>query len=265
MKISITGHQGIVGSELLRRGCIPLELDIRDVNQVNEVIKEDNSDVIIHLAALTDVEQCQINPMAAFYVNTRGTFNLDRAIGTSKWMVLVSTDHVFNGKGMFPNTETRTPKPVNYYGLTKYAAESLLLPTKRLLIRTSKLFNYSSLLLIIKKLQLGKSLQFSSLIYRSYLHVNYFVDGLLYAVDNIETMPRVLHIAGLETINEYQFFERVCKTIGVDMRQITKRDWELEDVAPRPLRGGLNVNLAKSLGVPLKKISDSLELLKDEI
>ena len=51
-KIAVTGHKGRLGSELVRRGCIPLDVDITDERLVSLAIKSVEPDVIINCAAV---------------------------------------------------------------------------------------------------------------------------------------------------------------------------------------------------------------------
>ena len=111
-RILITGAFGQLGTSLrnifsdqsiLAAGrMIPLEekdgctaLDITELNQVRETIALFQPDVIVHLAAMTDVDGCERDPELAFDVNVRGTENLlDNFSGR---FIYISTDYVFDG------------------------------------------------------------------------------------------------------------------------------------------------------------------------
>jgi dTDP-4-dehydrorhamnose reductase len=78
MKIAITGHEGTVGSEILRQRpkCEILKCDITNPVKVRSEIERIKPDIIIHCAAVTDVHECEENEKKAFAVNVRGTGNI---------------------------------------------------------------------------------------------------------------------------------------------------------------------------------------------
>jgi len=266
MKIGLTGYQGKVGQAILRNphglDIAPIKCNILDLDAVHSEIKNINPDVIIHCAALTNVEYCEANYQDAFKVNVRGTGNIvDAFTGT---LVYLSTDHVFDGLKYRPYTEKDKLNPVNHYGSTKWGGELVSKYGVSLvkIVRSSKLFDYDDLRYNLLSLEKGQELEFTSLISRSFLHVNHFVIGLLYFVRNIDIMPDLLNISGKATTNYYQFWTSIAQHFGYDSKLIKPRDYELKNVAPRPLRCGLNVTKAKNLGIPLFDYVDGLKLLK---
>jgi dTDP-4-dehydrorhamnose reductase len=95
-------------------------------------------DVVLHLAAYTDVANAEQQKDLCWKVNVEGTRNVARAankIGAR--MVHISSDYVFDGeKGNY--LESDTPNPSNYYSLTKVVAEEASRAAKDVLIvRTS--------------------------------------------------------------------------------------------------------------------------------
>ncbi|MEM2915265.1 MAG: sugar nucleotide-binding protein, partial [Candidatus Bathyarchaeia archaeon] len=107
-------------------GCNVIPLDIRCRHEVFRVVTKIRPDVIVHTAALTDVDYCEEHPDEASILNVEGTRNLVAAaknIGTE--FVYISTDSVFDGKkGMY--VEEDVPNPINCYAKTKLEGEKLL-------------------------------------------------------------------------------------------------------------------------------------------
>jgi dTDP-4-dehydrorhamnose reductase len=132
-KILVTGSLGTVGSyiptifttdELFLTSR--KDLDITNRKQVLEMITKVHPDVVIHLAAKTNVDDCQNNKKEARLVNESGTLNLAKACKINdSILVYISSGAVFNGKNKF-FTENSRPAPINYYGQTKLLGEKAI-------------------------------------------------------------------------------------------------------------------------------------------
>lgn len=99
-------------------------LDITDSGAVVSLAKKFRPEVIMHLAAITDMDLCQRDPALAYSVNAEGTKNMAYAckeIGAE--MVYISTGAVFDGKKSAPYIESDRPNPINIYGKTKLKGE----------------------------------------------------------------------------------------------------------------------------------------------
>jgi len=98
-------------------------------------------DIIIHTAALTNVQLCEKNKKLAYDTNVVGTANLINALTEIKpdnYFVLISTACVFQGdEGNY--TEKDVSRPKNFYGFTKKQAENIVLRSnlKHLVVRTN--------------------------------------------------------------------------------------------------------------------------------
>jgi len=132
MKIAITGAQGLFGHGLvqvcqLRHTVFPLtrrDMDITDSEQVDAVIARLNPDVIIHPAAIPDLDVCEAEPARAFQVNFHGTRNIVQAAKlTGAGVAYISSDAVFDGKKTTPYRETDATVPPTVYGRTKLRGE----------------------------------------------------------------------------------------------------------------------------------------------
>lgn len=141
----MTGAGGQVGRALAASGrAVRLyeheELDVLETRELRVAFKA--YDVVVHAAAMTDVDGCESDPEAAFAVNSRGTRNVAeaaRAVGSR--VVYLSTDYVFNGNKDHEYLEHDRPNPLNVYGRSKLEGERYVASTNRhLIIRTSWLF-----------------------------------------------------------------------------------------------------------------------------
>jgi dTDP-4-dehydrorhamnose reductase len=177
-KILITGSEGMLGKALMQvakaKGLRVVGADIRskenniditNLDSVTSVIKRIRPDAIIHTAAYTDVDECELNLNKAYLINREGTNNVAKACkDTGAFLIYISTDFIFNGKKRMPYTEDDKPNPINEYGKSKLQGEERVkkLLEQYLIIRTSWLFGENGknfVDTIIDKAKSGKSLK----------------------------------------------------------------------------------------------------------
>jgi dTDP-4-dehydrorhamnose reductase len=134
-KMFVTGAGGMVGSYVadvfkawdltltdLVAGYQPL--DVTSADDVKRAIHDAEPDVVLHLAAATDVDRCEKEPEWARRSNALGTENVARACEASAIvLVYVSTGAVFSGDRAEPYVESDQPGPVNVYAQAKLDGE----------------------------------------------------------------------------------------------------------------------------------------------
>lgn len=133
-KYLITGFNGQLGYDIVRelkeRGeenflAVDInEMDITNREEVMNVIKNYNPDVIFHCAAWTAVDKAEEMQDKCEQVNVEGTKNIvDASIEVGAKMIYMSTDYVFDGEkeGLYTENDKASPKSV--YGKTKFAGE----------------------------------------------------------------------------------------------------------------------------------------------
>lgn len=119
------------------------ELDVADLSNVRGVLEKEKPDIVLHLAALTDIKKCEEHPELTREINELGTGNIAKVakeIGAK--VIYVSTNAVFDGEKREAYGVDDIPKPINVYGKTKYAGELAVLDKdpRNLVVRTSWIF-----------------------------------------------------------------------------------------------------------------------------
>jgi dTDP-4-dehydrorhamnose reductase len=129
MRYLITGNKGQLGRALQRRlpeavGIDLPEVDICDAVGLGRVLEAERPDLILHCAALTDVDGAARNPELAYRINGLGTQNVALAASRAgAAMLYISTNEVFDGAGQRPYVEFDAPNPINAYARSKLAGE----------------------------------------------------------------------------------------------------------------------------------------------
>jgi dTDP-4-dehydrorhamnose reductase len=133
VKILLTGGRGLLGTPLaacLRAGGGDVrvtdmpEVEVTSPVDVDAVLGEVRPDVVVHLAAWTDVDGCERDPERAAAVNGHGTRIVAEACAAAGARLLyVSTDYVFDGRGQGAYTEDVATAPLSAYGESKLAGE----------------------------------------------------------------------------------------------------------------------------------------------
>lgn len=140
MKIVITGGKGMLGRTLLAElsghetvvADLP-EWDITKGEELEAKMLAENPDLVIHCAAMTNVDGCESDRETAFLLNGTGSENVARACkACSARLIAVSTDYVFSGDAGSPARawrESDAPDPRTVYGASKLAGERAVLHT----------------------------------------------------------------------------------------------------------------------------------------
>ena len=149
MRVLITGGNGYVGRTLtrllsadhevgvldnLRYGQMRLTPDdlsrirfygedLRDANDVADVVDDFKPEAIVHLAAIHFIPECEKDPENAIATNVTGTLNLLRAAKKGTRFILASTAAVYAPEDRPHHEEHSAIGPMDVYGYTKLHAE----------------------------------------------------------------------------------------------------------------------------------------------
>lgn len=140
LRAIVTGAAGVVGTDLcgilkddgydvIQTDCVSgiTHMDVEDSLEVNRAVSKTKPDLVIHLAAETDVDRCETDVNRAYKINTLGTWNVALACQKKNIpIVYVSTVQIFDGAKTEPYIEFDPPNPIHTYGRTKLEGERLI-------------------------------------------------------------------------------------------------------------------------------------------
>jgi dTDP-4-dehydrorhamnose reductase len=154
MTVLVTGAYGQLGQDIIKTlkenniNCLGFSryaLDITDYKALERCFEKHKPDVVIHCAAYTNADKAELEKDLCMRVNVLGTENIAKLCKKYDCkLAFISSDYVFDGKSDKPYEVIDQPKPINYYGATKYEAELFIrkILEKYFIIRTSCLFGY---------------------------------------------------------------------------------------------------------------------------
>jgi dTDP-4-dehydrorhamnose reductase len=267
--VLVTGAGGQVGEALRRRlpqGRFPshVELDVTDSAGVRSATK--GADAVIHLAALTHVDDCERRPEVAFAVNAEGTRIVAEAAEVEGARVIfLSTDYVFDGTQDSEYVEEDAPAPINVYGRSKLRGERHVAERRgNLIVRTSWVFgngrNFVRAILaaagrgdgvVVVDDQMGRPTSAEAL-----------ASALAHLVE--EPMGGIIHVAGDGTPCTWaDLAESALAAAGlpVEVERIDSQTYARtadKVVAPRPRNSSLSLAKARRYRVPLQGWGEAL-------
>ena len=279
MKILITGSRGQLGIELIKQlsdkehyELIETDvhnLDIINQNQVFELVKLKEPEVIINCAAYTNVDGCEAKEADAFRVNAIGAQNLaTAAYSVGAKIVQVSTDYVFDGTGSTIKREYDKTNPQSVYGSSKELGEQLVRQTnpKHYIVRTAWLYGEGNNF-VRTMLKLSKEKTEISVVNDQVGSPTSTVDLARCIIELIGTDSYGTYHATCEgQCSWYDFAKRIFELKGINIKVNPITSEQLDRPAPRPKFSVLDNFMLKLVGLnSLRPWEESLEeYLKDQ-
>ena len=297
MQILITGANGLLGQHLVKLlkeeksfrviatsrgenrlknkdGYQYLPLNIESEEEVKKVISSIKPDIIIHSAAMTQVDDCETKKEQCWQANVKATqYLISAAKAVNSFFLLRSTDFIFDGAAG-PYDENAAPNPLSYYGVSKLAAEMLLLESglRWAIARTILVYGIaedmsrSNIILWVKKnLEQDKSINVVTDQWRTPTLVQ---EGALCCKVIAEKKANgVFNISGKDLLTPYGRSIKTADYFHLDKSLIKKADAStFTQAAKRPVRTGFIIKKAESiLGYQPHSFEEGISIMAREM
>ena len=296
-RILITGSNGLLGQKLVElltgqpdihtiatasgKNRLPFtdryeyhEMNITDPSQIDQVLDRTRPDVVIHTAAMTNVDQCELQKEDCWKLNVTAVENLISACRKFNiFLEHLSTDFIFDGTSG-PYTEEDAPNPVSFYGWSKYAAEKLVMSSdiRWAIARTVLVYGIahdmsrSNIILWVKKsLEEGKAIKVVTDQFRTPTLAEDLAEGC-YLIAKQEANG-IFNISGKDFLTPYEMAILAADYFDLDKSLISPTDASsFAQPAKRPPRTGFNLTKSrKILGYEPHTFREGIVLLAEQM
>lgn len=297
-KILITGSNGLLGQKLVQllvhnaaidligtsRGpnklaqVVPelhfISLDVTEQQQVEKVLAVERPTHVIHTAAMTNVDECELKQEACWKLNVTAVQYLVQACEKYQiHLVHLSTDFVFDGEAG-PYDEEAQPNPISYYGQSKLAAEQLLQQSKIkwTILRTVLVYGVAhdygrtNIVLWVKSsLEAHKTIQVVTDQFRTPTLAEDLAMGCWLVVQHDAT--GIYHLSSRQTLTPYQMAVQVADYFNLNKSFIIEADAAtFSQPAQRPPRTGFDISKAeKALGFKPHTFTEGIAVVASQL
>ncbi|MCK4664607.1 MAG: SDR family oxidoreductase [Bacteroidales bacterium] len=286
-RVLVTGTSGMLGKdiffELVNNDYIVFGVDLKnnpilpeqfqkigDLTEKNftlSVLEKIKPDIIIHCAAVVNLETCQNNKLLAHTVHVDVTNWLAQFKPNDTKLIYISTDSVFDGeKGNYK--ETDKPHPLNYYAISKLDGEQMAkLNPNHIIIRTN-IFGFDNPLRgslsewAIKNFQKNTPIQgFTDVIFNA-IYTKHLAKIILSLVKS--DFRGLINVASKNIVSKYEFLSILINQMGVSQSLISKSlSSEVSFAISRPLITNLDIQQIQQL-TTIPTIEEGIkEMVKD--
>lgn len=289
MKILGTGLDGLVGSRIVEllngkhefeNVSLSMGVDITDRNAVLEKIKSSDAQIVLHLAAKTDVDGCELDKSLskdgeAWKINVEGTRNVAEVCSqANKKLMYVSTDFVFDGKNppVDGYSEEDIPNPINWYAKTKYEGEKIVkaLKTPWIIVRIAYPYRANFMKLdffraILNRLKNSEAIAAVT----DHVFTPTFIDDIAFALDVLisNNYQGVFHVVGSQSLTPFDAANLIAQEFELDKSKINKtmRSEFFNNRAFRPFQLTLKNDKITKLGIRMRTFEEGLKEVKSQM
>tara|TARA_B100001175_G_scaffold317817_1_gene336698 strand:- start:3789 stop:4667 length:879 start_codon:yes stop_codon:yes gene_type:complete len=246
-------------------------IKIKEISEVilKKILLKNKIDLLINCVGLTNVEECEKDPLKANYLNAEVPLILAKTCFQEKVKLIhISTDHLFNGTKEL-SSELDIPVPLNQYAKTKLKGDqnvannnpdSLIIRTNFFGIGPNYKPSFSDF--ITNALDQGEEIELFEDVFFTPIHVNEIARIIIELLKNKE--KGIFNIASDERISKYEFGLMIARIMNFSPLLIKKGSiGKREDLVKRPKDMSLSNNKTKEkLNIEVKPIIDQIKLLR---
>lgn len=285
MKILIIGGSGVIGWNLLeffKEQKLDIKftyknnqinnnnayfLDITNEKETIKIITKINPDIVIHTAALTNVDLCEQEKELANQINVNGTYNVIKGCQkTSSKIIYISTSFVFSDNGKKYSEIDIPSDPKTNYGLTKLKGEKLVLESelKSLILRIDQPYFWkqpwhhtNSVLRVIDTLSKKQELK-EIMDWRNVpTYIPDFVNATYALIKNNYT--GIFHLTGPDFISRFEWASKTAEIFELDKKLLIPINSSQLNLNSK--RDNINLDnrkILKETGIKIRGIKEGL-------
>jgi dTDP-4-dehydrorhamnose reductase len=271
MKILVTGSNGLLGTNILPDLSQQFEIvaatedqwDILDRKLGEEIIRTHQPDVLINLAAITNVDGCEDAAEPAYRVNVEGAGILaDICAEYNIKLVHFSTDYVFDGTSTRPYREEDAPNPLSVYGHSKFLGEKRVLEShpSSLILRTEWIYGRGGENFITKITKIAREMGRAEVVDDQTGSPTYARD-LAVPIKVLITQAKsgIYHVTNGEACTWFQFAKEIFSVLRIDVPCLPVSSTRIQRKARRPAYSVLDCSkLRNETGVSMRPWREAL-------
>jgi len=290
MRIGITGASGMLGTALVShmskshkifatsrsRGVEGQNIDwdcfdLTDVMLLNDWLERSKPNLVIHCAAIVNVDNCESNVELAIKLHVKTTEVIANYLHSNNGrLIYISTDSVFNGEKQGLYNENDSVNPLNVYAKTKLTGEWPVLSMNNGLVLRVNIIGWtqkggvSFAEWLLRGLIDNTPLNLFHDVYFSPLHV----DDLSLIIERIINKPvfGLYHCASSSSISKYDFGRKMAEIFQLSDENINRVSVKgMNFKADRPKNMALDVRkISSALVCDFPSVVDALKLMKSQ-
>ncbi len=283
MRIVVLGAKGRLGSYLLPHLLLSEHevlclsrtkgddwcVDLTDFDEVCAALDKMAPDVIVNLAAQTNIDECEISPQSAYLANVKIVENLAEWIenrGNLAHLVQLSTDQIYDSHG--PHKEDDITL-INYYGFSKYAGELAAAKVNSTILRTN----------FFGQVRSPGRVSFSDWLINSLIHEKIITvfDDVYFSPLSLQTLVQLLGVVILkrhkgvfnlgskEGMSKADFAFKLAKVLGLTTKKMSRGRVDMARLAATRAKDmRMDSSLFENVfGVKLPKLEKEIQLMEE--
>lgn len=289
MRYLIIGGTGVIGNKIVQHLLLKKEdvmftflnnrqifensylLDIQDSVKTKNLIKKIKPDIVIHCAAISNIDLCETNKELAESINVLGTKNIvEGCLEVNAKIIYVSTSFVFDGKRKYTENDSTTPS--TFYGQTKLKGEQIIQESNLpyLILRTDQPYCWiekwqhtNSVIRVINSLKNNKKFFEIEDWFNVPTYVPDFVNATMKLIESRK--EGIFHVSGTDFVNRYEWAKITSKIFQLNSNLIESVNSSVLNLPTKRVDGNLNNDkLFQEIGMRMMGIEEGLkEMLKE--